>query len=659
MPPVPLPSVDDALLRAGEALSQGNRCIGFYGLPGSGRSTAAEKLIQSDNDFPLSLRLAVPRDDDGAIAAIASLAAQLPPQANDIVRNKARTYLQRLDELLALIPAGSALLFDEPTLSAGDSIGDETIFAVRAREFATRLLKHDFAMKVFTATRPDPAHELLGAYLVEVKRRAEPNAVAQLAGLTDSLANALVESHAGVLSQRSPIEIRLAAWLASNRVSDSSLEDTNFRLRDLVRIAAKRVSAGAKTMLAKLAMVREKSVSAWLDWAATGVKPEDRAMVERIFLFGDSAASLTLHESIAHLARSETWLSGAKAEEAHRQLAELYKARFTSAMNAEGLADALKAEVEVIFHRTSAGDASILNDTLYFAEHYDALGRAFGQRGERLMKRGATALGRTTLGSAITCYERALENDSADWYAAHYLAFNHDVLGHDVVQVEEEYRKAIDLRPTFVWGRSRWIRFLITCGRYDEANAAFGAALESCASKNPLFFSELHLDVARQFLQAGAYRQAEAILEQVPEGIRSQLDRFEALSRYAKWQEEPDLDQLVFPPAMPMPARDKPAFLQPGEVPVSFVPARLAAIKGSVYRFRVKRPSGDFGWREEKTAQLRALGLGRYLPLKVGAFVEFLKVKGAKSERASVHPTLDPFAELEVRYPPPDRFADA
>ena len=71
----------------------------------------------------------------------------------------------------------------------------------------------------------------------------------------------------------------------------------------------------------------------------------------------------------------------------------------------------------------------------------------------------------------------------------------------------------------------------------------------------------------------------------------------------------------------------------------------------------MKRPSGDFGWREETRAPLRALGLRH---LRVGAFVEFLKVKGPEPERGSLHPpTLEPFQDLEVRYPPPDRFADA
>lgn len=654
MPLVPLPSVEDALFQANDAIRKGRRCIGFFGLPGSGRTTVAQKAIQGA--YSLSLRLSVPRDDDGAVAAIVSLAAQLPEEANSIVKNTSRTYLERLVDLMALVPEGAALFFDEPQLSGEDGL-IETIFAVRARQFASHVLKHDFKLKVFTASRPEPTHELLGAYLVEVKREASPEVVTQLAGLVDAQTADFVSRNARVLSQRSPIEIRLAAWLASRGVADAHLQNTDFRLRDLIKLAARRVSSGAKTMLARLALVRDPTVSAWLDWAASGVKPDDRSLVEQVFLFGDDVSSLRLHESIAELSRVEKWLSQPKSAEAHRELADKYKTRFSSDLVAQRLGEALRAEIEVVHHRTIAGDAQVLNDTLYFAEQYDALGRAFGQRGERLMKRGAGgAVG--NLKSAITCYERALENDPEDWYAAHYVAFNHDVLGGDVVQIEKHYRRAIDLRPTFVWGHSRWIRFLVTCGRYDEAMAAFEAALEVCSSNNPLFFRELHLDVAHQFLQSNTYPQAQAVLKRVPEGARAQLDRFEPLCRYASWQEEPDLNQLVFPPSRPMSARHTPAFLQPGESCEAFVPARLAAIEGNIYRFRVKLPTGEYGWRDETKARLRALGLGPYMPLRVGAFIEFLKVKGSK-ERASMHPSADPFWDLEVRYPPPDRFADA
>lgn len=658
MPSVPLPSVDDALLRAKQAIAENQRCIGFYGMPGSGKTTAVDRLAA---EYSNHLRLRVPRDDDGAVAAIVSLAAQLPEaSALDVVKDVSRTYSQRLTDLLHLVPQDTALFFDEPPLTLGVAPGDETIFSMRAREFSARLLKLDLRLKVFTTGAPAPDYALLDAYLVEVKRQAEPQTVIDLAGIHSLDAQTLVAQNATLLSDRSPIEIRLAAWVAG-RVNSGALKKTGFRLRELVSLASRHVTSGVRLMLARLALVREPLISEWVvNWAAEGVKLEERALVERVFLFGD--VTPRLHGSLAALANAEGWLWGTKRLVAHRSLADQYKARFGASSAQLALGEALKAEIEVVHHRTLGGDASVLDDALYFAEQYDVLGRAFGQQGERLLLRGSKAPGKASIHSAITAYEHALSNDAHDWYAAHYLAFNHDVLGADVQLIERLYREAIELRPNFVWGHSRWIRFLINCGRHDEAAAAFETALDQCVGNTgPHFYEELHLDVARQYLQFGAYSKARAGLERVPVAVRAQLSRYEPLLRYAEWQAEPDRNELVFPPSLSLDERQAATFLQPGEQAEDFMPGRLASITGPHHRFRVKLSSGLFGWRDETVASLKKLGLERWLPLRVGVFVEFLKVKKDSKvvERASVHATRDPFKELEVRFPQPERFLDA
>lgn len=650
MAPVPLPSVDDALSRAKEAIASHQTCIGFYGLPGSGRTTVIDRLA---TEYPKHVRLRMPRDEDGAVAAIASLAAQLPARALDIVKDTTQTYSKRLSRMLELFPKDTALFFDDPQLLPSASPGDETIFSLRAREFSAELLKLPLPLKVFSTAASSESFALLNAHLVEVKREADPTAIVELARLP----SAAVARYSSLLAERSPIEIRLAAWLW-DRVELPALKKTGFRLRELIRLAARYITPGVKQTLARLSLVREASVSDWLDWGTEGTKASDRRLVEQVFLFGDDGQRL--HGSIADLAREEEWLSATKRAAAHRTLAEHYKARFAAATAGLELGVALKAEIEAVHHRTMAGDASVLADSLYFAEQYDALGRAFGKRGEAFLLRGGKQQGRASIRNAITAYERALEHDAQDWYAAHYLAFNRDVLGDDVVHIEALYRRALALRPTFVWGHSRWVRFLITCGRHEEAAAAFATALERCAgSGGPRFYDELHLDVARQYLQFGAYPAATEVLTQVPAGERAKLQRYEPLLRYAKWQAEPDRDELVFPPALALHEREAPVFLQPGEVAVSFMPGRLASVSGKTWRFRVQLPSGEFGWRDETTDRLERLGLGAWL--RIGAFVEFLKVKrdGRLVERAAVHPTVDPFKELEVRYPPPDRFLAA
>lgn len=646
MTSVPLPAVEDALSRAKAAIEKQERCIALFGPPGSGRTTALDRLAAEHHD---AIRLQLPRDDDGAIAALASLAAQLPePTACAAVfKDIKRTFSERLEALASRIPAQASLFFSEPALRPAAPAGEETRFSLCAQELSARVLRQPTRLKVFTVSGADPQLAMLGAYSVEVKREADPAVILSRAQLPQQL----LAAYAGRLAHRSPIEIRLAAWLAG-RVDGEPLRLTDFRLEELIRLAATKISNGVRLMLARLSLVREHSVSAWLDWAARGVSAADRAVVETVFLFGDDGHRL--HGSIAKLAHD--WLPNRVA--AHRELAAEYKQRFITAASATSLGDALRAEVEVIHHRTEAGDATLLHDTVFFAEQYDRLGRVFGKAGERDLLRGKGTTGRKSIRAAIACYQRALEHDPADWYAAHYLAFNHDVLGDDVVATEQHYRRALELRPAFVWTHSRWVRFLITCGRYDEAKSALGAALDACPASGPRYYEELHLDAAKQYLHFGAWPEALEVLERVPEASRP--SDYERLVRYARWQSEPDRDELVFPPSRSMSARERPAFLQAGEKLVRFMPGRLASRQGNVWRFRVKLPTGGFGWRAAKTAELKKLGLGEWL--EVGAFVEFRTVRqgGKQLERAALHASVeDPFSDLDVRYPPPDRYLDA
>ncbi len=658
MPNVGLPSVDEALSKAKAAIAANKKCVAFVGPAGCGKTSALDQLAA---EYPGAIRLRIPRDDDGAIAAITSLAEQLSPKAEDIVRDSKVTYIARLDKLLQCVPKDAALFFDEPMLSSPWEAWDEPIFAVRAREFSLKVMAMKEPLRVMTSSAPEDTWTFLDSANIAIQRKANPKEILDKAGLAGPSIDQLVEKYGAVLQARSPIEIRLAGHAAIKSAA-KALEASEFRLRNLVKLASKQMTSGVKQILARLALVREPDISTWLDWAAEGTKPEDRRVVETIFLFG-SGSALRLHESLTWLARTEHWLTRPKRDAAHRQIAERYSQHFTGAAQAVNLQGALRAECEVVHHKTQAGDPTLLQDTLLFAEQYDVLGRTFGTRGERLYKERRREKSRESIQFAVKAYERALENDPSDWYAAHYLAFNLDVLGKDLVRIEKAYLDGIELRPSFAWGHSRWARFLINCGRYGEARSALDAAIEQFSGEGqqpgPLLYAELHLDVARQFLQFGEYKAAAEVLKKVPEHVRAKLDRYEPLARYAEWQREPDENELVFPAALPLSKRNAPVFQKPGEKVVEFMPGRLATIAAGEHRFRVKLKS-EFGWRNCSGAELKALGLGAYLPLHPGTFVEFLKVKkdGKMVERAAIHPEVNPFEDLEVRYPPPDRFLE-
>lgn len=662
MPEVQLPSVEEALTKAQALMTSEKKVIAFVGPAGGGKTSALERLARAHAN---PIRLQVPHDDDGAVAAIGMLADQLPSKAQSIVRDTKRSYLERLEDLISLLPADAGIFFDEPVLTSALGSWEEPIFTVRAREFSTRLLAPSPQIKVLASSAPSATLSLLGAELIGVARKANPQAVLESSGLQGAKIEALLEAYETTLQTRSPIEIRLAAH-AAKTVPLASLVKSGFRLRDLVTLATKQVNAAVRSILGRLALVRESNVKPWLDWACQNAKPQDRQLVETVFLFGEGAA-LSLHESIASLSFHEHWLAPLKRQAAHRELANEYLKGFSKATDTAKLTKAFHAECEVVHHRTEAGDASVLKDSIYFAEQYDVLGRMFGQRARRLFFDESYTASKKANRDAIECYERALGNDAEDWYAAHYLAFNRDILGEDVVAVEEAYKRGLALNPSFAWGHSRWIRFLINCGRNDEAMSAFEESLEHCPGAGNLasesLYRELHLDVARQYLQFGDYERAEKVLERVPESVRLDLDRYEPLVRYAKWQREPAMNELVFPASVSLLEREKPSFPpKPGEELIEFMPGRLANIgkAGNEYRFRVKLPSGVFGWRNESAKNLKALGLQKYLPLQPGTFVEFQKLKvGSKVERrASIHPVSNPFEKLEVLYPAPDRYLE-
>jgi tetratricopeptide (TPR) repeat protein len=657
-----LKSVDaavDAALAYLKAPSE-RPCVAFVGPAGFGKSSALEGIRKHLGPH-VALRL--PQDDDGAIAALGSLADQLGGVAPALLRHANEPFSSRLNRVVELIPEEMAIVFDDPVLTARGEAWEE-IFSFRARELSTRLVASKSHTRIISATNTEGL-ELLGARQVRVEQKAEPVAVLEAAGLASSPeVQALLDQHLTTLVKRSPIEIRLAAFIAEHQ-DTSSLSPSDFHLPELVRRASRRITSGMKAALARMALVREALSQEWLDWAWAGTSEADRTTIPKVFLFQAGAPNqFRLHETIAQLAAQQHWLSEPARMKAHREAAAAHKRRFDGAISAGLVTGAIRDELEVVHHKTAAGDASLLDDTIYFAEQYDLIGRSLSKDGERLFKRGQRKKSREAIQTAVTAYDRALENDAGDWYAAHYRAFNLDILGKDIIEIEKAYRHAIELRPSFVWSHSRWARFLVNTGRHLEARQALADAsselLGAGEAKGSALFKDLHLDLARQFLQFGAYHSALEVLELVPSEMRGRLERYGDLVRYAKWQEEPDRDELVFPPNVPPASRAAPLFAKQGEKVEAFMPARLAAMIGDEYRFRVRLKDGSFGWHNVDTKKLKELGLERHLPLAIGSFLEFLTVRNGSKllERAGLHPQdgLNPFEVFEVTYPDPNRF---
>jgi tetratricopeptide (TPR) repeat protein len=651
-----LPSVEKAVEKTLELLSSGAN-VSLTGPFGAGKSTALLKLEEHlKANQRRVMRLAFPWGDDAACAVVADVcdAAGSRPSPG-------APLLTQLDAALdTLRPSDYVLLLDEPRVPHE---GDVTLFDERAQLCVERLLDWGREASVVVAQRMRSSSYVPQAkQLTEVRvdRAANPQEVLAKADLLSAPGVAQLLARRGTeLSRCSPIEIRLAAVAAQSQ--DRAVRRVPLELRALLDLVTDQVTDGMRRALASLALLREELTQDWLDWATSRLSDHERKLICTVFLFGDEGSAPRLHESIAIHARLDRWMSAAETENVHREIADLYLKKFALAATKSWLPQTLRAEVECIHHRTLGADSALLHDSLFFVEQYDMLGRVFGARGQELWAANRVEA-RASLKNAIDAYTRALEHDPTDWYALHYRAFNRDALGGDVRLIGPDYERVVnELRPDFVWGHSRYARWLITCGRLREAREAFARAsreLVSSTSREKRVFEELHIDVARQALEYGHHAFASEVLTQVPERWRSELQRYDALDMWAHYQSEIEQGQTVFPPWIAANERwNRPRFAQRGEHIDLWYPGVVTAQSGELWRFRIAFKSDSFGWREVTLAELSHLGFDaglRHLP--VGTFVEFITV--SNRERIEVYPSLtrDPFENQRVRFPDPRRY---
>ncbi len=184
----------------------------------------------------------------------------------------------------------------------------------------------------------------------------------------------------------------------------------------------------------------------------------------------------------------------------------------------------LKSSYEHFHHAARANQSAVEGwaEAPMLVEQWHSVGRWLSQRGDYVR--------------AAAVFARALTHDQSDAYAHHYLAFNLDVDGRDAPIVHEHYARALDLNPTVVWWHSRFIRFLITRERIDDAQQAWDQALLRLpideATQDDDLFDDLHAEVARQLIDALELDFAEEVLAGIPE------DAFVDGSHFANLRQE-------------------------------------------------------------------------------------------------------------------------
>ncbi len=555
----------------------------------------------------------------------------------DIIRSEA-TWSEKISSLLGWMRDAQekvVLLCDEP--GAWPSTTSEDLhFAARAEEIAVGLLGSGQCRRVVAGEMPIGMRSRQRVHLGVQSAPAAWLQNPSTWGVLGPAAQALHERAGPDLVQRSPLEIRLLVALTELSSADEvarwwtsgpARRDISRRLAATVEQQSDEPGAFIRRAWQSLALVR-RCLSDDLLQHVVGAAPDERsaALVRHCLLYPDPPGH-TLHWSLRLDARDQGfWSDEAQEQEVHRQLAQAYASRFEE-RNQAGDPQSLLDEIEAYYHATRSGDEELVGSLRpFFAEQLDALGRTLSRDFRRYRE-------------AAAVFERACAWESNDDYAHHYLGFNLDVVAERAHQVEEHYQEAIRLAPAHVWWHSRWISYLITRARTNDARRAFNDALDALglpsSDAEAWVYENLHLWVARLVVHRGQLDFAQEVLGRIPPGVRQRQPGLAAIARRLEALVEARRSGAVFPLSIPS-ARwwNGPQLCSQrcasGSTLTRWMPGRVAAIDEDEVQLEVAEPPegarseprygrltiavADFdSWtRDQRAGQLAA---GRFLEL--------------------------------------------
>lgn len=177
---------------------------------------------------------------------------------------------------------------------------------------------------------------------------------------------------------------------------------------------------------------------------------------------------------------------------------------------------------------------------------------------------------RDYLGAAAVyrqCLDRVHSEDAYSW---HYLAFNLDRAGQRRDEVEQGFRKAVELEPDNPWWNSRRVTFLIEQSRFREAEQEWRAAQErldpdgSLVRVGPSLALNVHRWVVRAWLERDEVARARRVFDAIPPALIAHSPTLQALRQRLEDAEEVRLlGESVYPASTPMEQRWRgPRFLE-------------------------------------------------------------------------------------------------
>lgn len=653
-----------------------HRVVAVEGPPASGKSTVLRGVAKRiSEDHQSSVFLSVRRifgsfagrgsqqllADDAASVLLASAGAQLDHDGRlmGLVRNPARSWRDKLDAVRQQASRSRAVFvidevpsFDHRERSMG------SLFEQRTFELLESIRSTDHTKLVFSSSSP-----VFLAARVQIPASSPVEAILsrdRWNGLGDS-AQRLLSFHQGApeapgLGTFSPLQLRLAVALVhlGESVEDLVLAPSSIHAlieRLFARLEKKAVPI--RKLLGRLSLVRVPFRSELIDVLGGGqpLAPNERRLLEACLLYG-SPDQLHLHELLRAAATRYGW-AGLRSPETHRRLGEYHRRQFKVAQDAADLVTATVHELELVHHLTEAGDGAALDDAhVYFADQYDALGKALSLR-----KRYAPA---------VQAYERALAHAPDDWYAHHYRAFNWDVQGLEAAKVAEGYERAVALEPAHLWNHSRVICFYLTQARSEMARRCWNRfrklpSLEVIADDARLYES-VHKHVARLLLDRGYLEFAREVLADIPTRLQRELPWVRALRYLHDRLAEAEANNVVFPTSIDPAER----WTRPHTVGRNLLgkvdrwqPGRIASVSEDSVHIRVaRRAEGpvEYGWADLDLATFQQTWGLSTAHLGAGSFVELIWFTEGQTLMGTHAPKDDPIPDLPSLWPAPDRY---
>lgn len=259
----------------------------------------------------------------------------------------------------------------------------------------------------------------------------------------------------------------------------------------------------------------------------------DRDFIERLLLVTRDGR-LVVHNSLRTDARRlrrsrDDDPCGDRMREAHHALSDFYLGE----LKGRSLPEQIPSAMEAFHHATRAVGGDHRDSRLekspvvYFTDQLNMLGYIYSTRFDDYER--AAEIYSEVLRYAAEHADGPENASLREPYAAHYRAFNLDVLGEEPREVEALYQASLISHPNNAVWRARFICFLIVLGRLDDARMAWLDAVQSLfpadSEPNVEDYRALHVPVVVAALSRGYLEFAGDVIDDVPRHLTfSDLD---------------------------------------------------------------------------------------------------------------------------------------